>query len=69
MKKRVLLLAAVALIFTLTGSALSAQTVKPDQLRFMAGPPGGNWFALGGALADLWTSKLIPTTSITLRSA
>ncbi len=65
MKKRVLVLAALALIFALSGSAVSAQTVKPDQLRFMAGPPGGNWFALGGALADLWTSKLIPTTSIT----
>ena len=62
MKKRVLLAAALAFILTLTGSAFAA---RPDQLRFMAGPPGGNWFALGGALADLWTAKLIPTTSIT----
>lgn len=30
----------------------------------MAGPPGGNWFALGGALADLWTANDQPTTSI-----
>lgn len=47
----------------LSASVVGADT--PAQLRFMAGPPGGNWFALGGALADLWTSKLIPTTSIT----
>ncbi len=62
MKKRVLLAAVLAFILTLSGSALAA---RPDQLRFMAGPPGGNWFALGGALGDLWTAKLIPTTSIT----
>ena len=37
----------------------------PAQLKFMAGPPGGNWFALGGELADLWTKTVMPTTSIT----
>lgn len=37
----------------------------PSQLRFMAGPPGGNWFALGGALADAWTASGLPTTSVT----
>ena len=65
MKKRMILFIAAILLLATAGSAFSAATVKPDQLRFMAGPPGGNWFALGGALADLWTSKLIPTTSIT----
>lgn len=46
-----------------TASVVAADT--PSQLRFMAGPPGGNWFALGGALAELWSQKTIPTTSIT----
>lgn len=35
----------------------------PTQLRFMAGPPGGNWFALGTALADMWTNKDLPQTT------
>lgn len=35
----------------------------PQQLKFMAGPPGGNWFALGSALADMWTKEVIPVTS------
>ncbi len=37
----------------------------PEHLRFMAGPPGGNWFALGGALSDMWSKKVIQTTSST----
>ncbi len=37
----------------------------PDQLRFMAGPPGGNWFALGTALADLWSKEVVNTSSST----
>lgn len=37
----------------------------PDQLRFMAGPPGGNWFALGTALADIWSKEVINTSSST----
>ncbi|MFY9430120.1 MAG: C4-dicarboxylate ABC transporter substrate-binding protein, partial [Acetomicrobium sp.] len=43
-------LALICVFFTSVGFADT-----PSQLRFMAGPPGGNWFALGGALADLWT--------------
>ncbi len=46
-------------------AAGAAWADKPAQLRFMAGPPGGNWFALGGALADTWTNAGLPTTSIT----
>ena len=37
----------------------------PDQLRFMAGPPGGNWFALGTALADVWSKEVVNTSSST----
>lgn len=39
------------------------KTGWPDQLRFMAGPPGGNWFALGTALADIWSKDVINTSS------
>lgn len=49
--------------FRTLGSAAGADT--PAQLKFMAGPPGGNWFALGGELADLWSKEVMPTTSVT----
>jgi len=35
----------------------------PNQLKFMSGPPGGNWFALGTALAEMWSKNVIQTTS------
>ncbi len=35
----------------------------PDQLRFMAGPPGGTWFALGGVLSEMWTRDVLSATS------
>ena len=35
----------------------------PQQLKFMAGPPGGNWFALGSAFSDMWSKNVIQTTS------
>lgn len=57
------LLAAFAIMaVVLTGTAMAD---TPTQLKFMAGPPGGNWFALGGQLADLWTKEVMPTTSVT----
>jgi TRAP transporter TAXI family solute receptor len=37
----------------------------PDQLKFMAGPPGGNWFALGTSLSELWSKHVVQTTSST----
>ena len=43
--------------------AASDKTDWPDHLRFMAGPPGGNWFALGGSLADMWSKNVLQTTS------
>ncbi len=60
--KKVLILA-MALLMAFSASALAAQADWPPQIRFMAGPPGGNWFALGGTLADMWTKNVIPTTS------
>ncbi len=56
------LLALFVLCSSLAGTALA---VTPSQLKFMAGPPGGNWFALGGSLADLWSKEVLPTTSVT----
>ncbi len=56
------LLALIVLCFSLTGTALAD---TPSKLKFMAGPPGGNWFALGGTLADLWAKEVMPTISFT----
>jgi len=44
---------------------VSATAHAQDQLRFSAGPPGGNWFALGGALAETWTKAGVHTASST----
>ncbi len=58
-----LLLTALAV---LAAPAMAADVDKagwPDQLRFMAGPPGGNWFALGTALAEMWTGAGLPQTT------
>ncbi|HOO88593.1 MAG TPA: C4-dicarboxylate ABC transporter substrate-binding protein, partial [Synergistales bacterium] len=65
MKRRVFLLLALVLVVSFSGTAFAAKEGWPDQLRFMAGPPGGNWFALGGALADMWSKEVLQTTSIT----
>lgn len=55
------------LSFCFAGISLAAEPVDkkgwPDQLRFMSGPPGGNWFALGTALADVWSKDIVNTSS------
>lgn len=61
MKKVFILVLAVLLAFS--GMAVAAESDWPPQIRFMAGPPGGNWFALGGILADMWTKNVVSTTS------
>ncbi len=63
MKKLVILLLVLTVAVAAIGPAAAAKQDWPDQLRFMAGPPGGNWFALGGALADMWTKNVASTTS------
>ena len=35
----------------------------PSQLRFMSGPQGGNWSALGDSLCSLWSSSNLPAAS------
>ena len=65
-KKRHVLLAVLtvcSIFFAASSAAAVDKTGWPDQLRFMAGPPGGNWFALGTALADMWTSSGLPQTT------
>lgn len=64
--KSVFLIFAVAFVCVVGSSAVAAEPDRagwPDQLRFMAGPPGGNWFALGTALADMWTGAKLPQTT------
>ena len=66
MKKFAALLLFVTVLMTAAAPASAAPAPKagwPAQLKFMAGPPGGNWFALGSALADMWTKNTIPVTS------
>ncbi len=60
MKKFLALCVVVSTV--LAGTALAD---TPSQLKFTAGPPGGNWAALGGMFADLWTKEVMPTTSVT----
>ncbi len=57
-------LAVSALAMLFTGQVWAAdKTGWPDGLRFLAGPPGGNWFALGGALSEMWSHEVMPVTS------
>ncbi len=55
---------AIALSFA-CATLMSVSANAQEQLRFSAGPPGGNWFALGGALAETWTQAGVPTSSST----
>ncbi|MCE5201122.1 MAG: TAXI family TRAP transporter solute-binding subunit [Synergistaceae bacterium] len=59
----VLLVALLACTSTPISAAPAPKAGWPSQLKFMSGPPGGNWFALGSAFADLWSKNVIQTTS------
>ncbi len=62
--KAVLLFFVALFILAAGSSAMAADRAGwPSQLRFMSGPPGGNWFALGTALADTWTAAKLPQTT------
>lgn len=60
MRRAIVCLLALALV---TGVSAQNKAGWPDQLKFMSGPPGGNWFALGTALAEMWSKNVIQTTS------
>ncbi len=61
---RVMLLAILAVALLVSASSADVdKTGWPAQLRFMAGPPGGNWFALGTALSEMWTGAGLPQTT------
>ncbi len=62
MKKAILILLTLMLAMSL---GAQNKTGWPDQLKFMAGPPGGNWFALGTALSEMWSKNVLQTTSST----
>ncbi|MDD2351638.1 MAG: TAXI family TRAP transporter solute-binding subunit [Synergistaceae bacterium] len=66
MKKLLIFILLVALIAFAAAPVFAAPAPKdgwPSQLKFMSGPPGGNWFALGSAFADLWSKNVLQTTS------
>jgi TRAP transporter TAXI family solute receptor len=62
--KRKVVFAVLSLVLAL-GMSAQDKTGWPDQLKFMAGPPGGNWFALGTALSEMWSKNVLQTTSST----
>ena len=65
-KKFVSLLLLAALFALASAPAFAGAASKegwPEQLKFSAGPPGGNWFALGSTLSDMWSKNTIPVTS------
>jgi hypothetical protein len=57
-----MLILALAIV---VGAGAQNKAGWPDQLKFMAGPPGGNWFALGTALSEMWSKNVLQTTSST----
>ena len=61
MKVRKIVVFLITLLFlSSVGSfAFAAKSDWPQQLRFPSGPPGGTWFALGGAISDMWTKNVI----------
>ncbi|MEG2172068.1 MAG: TAXI family TRAP transporter solute-binding subunit [Desulfovibrionaceae bacterium] len=62
---RLICLAVIALGLLSGPAAAEDKAGWPTQLRFMAGPPGGNWFALGTALSEMWTKDVLQTTNST----
>lgn len=64
-KLATLVIFAVLLSFVAAPVSAAPKEGWPKQIKFMAGPPGGNWFALGSALADMWSKNVVPTTSST----
>ena len=63
LSRLLVLVLALSLIALPVSGAEVDKTGWPDQLRFMAGPPGGNWFALGTALSEMWTGAGLPQTT------
>ncbi len=56
---------AILMIALALGAFSQDKAGWPDQLKFLAGPPGGNWFALGTALSEMWSKNVLQTTSST----
>ena len=63
---KILLITAVLISTIAAAYANVDKTGWPSQLRFMAGPLGGNWFTLGNALSKLWTADGLPQTTSSL---
>lgn len=62
-KKYILGIVLVLFFISVTAGFAASKTTWPNRLRFMSGPSGGNWFALGAALGEMWSKNTIQTTS------
>lgn len=56
---------ACLLLLAVASLAATANAAEVKSLRFMGGPPGGSWAALGPALCDIWTKEVVTSTSST----
>lgn len=54
----------VFVLFALPAQAGESKSDWPVQLRFLSGPPGGNWFTLGTAMADIWGKEVLRTSAM-----
>ncbi len=64
MKKSSRLLLILLTLILLISSAYAQEISHwPSQLRFMSGPSGGNWSALGDSLCAVWSSSNLPHAS------
>lgn len=63
MKSYRLLSALLAFTFLIFPAYAQDKSQWPSQLRFMSGPQGGNWSALGDSLCAVWSSSGLPKAS------
>ncbi len=60
-----ILLTVVFAVAGVSGVAFASKKDWPASLKFVAGPPGGSWFTIGGVVSDVISKNVIPCTSST----
>ena len=62
-KKHIFGVVLLLFFFSATVGYAASKAGWPNQLHFMSGPSGGNWFTLGTALGEMWSKNSLQTTS------